>query len=181
MYSVVWSIPRSRPFLGHHYLVYIFSLSDLCLGVEKKILKKLCIFTVWLICPPFSTRTPAPGVHNAFSLYDLYGHAPSTRTPALGFMKFTSLVDPPWSSLIIHLVLSEPKKEIHHIPYGCYIPNLVNISSVVLEKVLTHDVQYDGRQPTHSNNSPESLRWPKQYKGKICMSRFHPNHKQNNA
>ena len=26
-----------RPFLGHHY--YIFNLSDLCLGVKKKIFK----------------------------------------------------------------------------------------------------------------------------------------------
>ena len=31
------------PFHGHHY--YILSLSDLCLGVEKKILKRI-IFTI---------------------------------------------------------------------------------------------------------------------------------------
>ena len=30
-----------RPFLGHHYRYYILSLSDLCLGVEKKIFKEL--------------------------------------------------------------------------------------------------------------------------------------------
>ena len=39
-----------RPLLGHHY--YILSLSDLCMGGKKKIFKR----------------------HNAFSLYDLYGH-----------------------------------------------------------------------------------------------------------
>ena len=31
-----------RPFLGHHY--YILSLSDLCLGVEKKICKEIMYF-----------------------------------------------------------------------------------------------------------------------------------------
>ena len=38
------------PFLGHHY--YTLSLSDLCLGVEKKIFKR----------------------NNVFSPYNLYGH-----------------------------------------------------------------------------------------------------------
>ena len=33
-----------RPFLSHHY--YILGLSDLCLGIEKKIVKKLCSFTM---------------------------------------------------------------------------------------------------------------------------------------
>ena len=31
-----------RPFLGHHY--YILGLSDLCLGVEKKIFKEIMHF-----------------------------------------------------------------------------------------------------------------------------------------
>ena len=39
------------PFLGHHY--YILNLSDLCVGVKKKTLKR----------------------NYAFSLHDLYGHA----------------------------------------------------------------------------------------------------------
>ena len=45
------------------------------------------------------------------------------------------------------------------LPYRCYIPNLVRIGPVVSEeKMLTHD----GRRqtPTHSNRSPEWLRWP---------------------
>ena len=33
-----------RPFLGHHY--YIHGLSDLCLGVEKKIFKDIQQFTL---------------------------------------------------------------------------------------------------------------------------------------
>ena len=41
-------------FLGHHYLK--LRLSDLCLGVEKKILKE-CIFTIWLIWPYLSARS----------------------------------------------------------------------------------------------------------------------------
>ena len=31
-----------RPFLGHHY--YILGLSDLCLGIEKKIFKEIMHF-----------------------------------------------------------------------------------------------------------------------------------------
>ena len=31
-----------RPFLGHHY--YILSLSDQCLGVEKKVFKEIMHF-----------------------------------------------------------------------------------------------------------------------------------------
>ena len=60
-----------RPFIGHHY--NILGLSDLCLGVKKKIFKE----------------------KNAFSLYDLH---PGTRTPAPGVMKFTIFVEP---SLVI--------------------------------------------------------------------------------
>ena len=33
---------KRRPFLGHHY--YIISLSDVCLGVEKKIFKEINCF-----------------------------------------------------------------------------------------------------------------------------------------
>ena len=49
-----------RPFLGHDY--YILSLSDLCLGVEKKIFKK----------------------NYAFSPYDLYGHTLAQEPMAQG-------------------------------------------------------------------------------------------------
>ena len=61
-----------KPYLGHHY--YIFSLSDLCIR-RKKIFKR----------------------NNAFSLFDLYGHA-AAQEPRPGVMKFTSWVDP---SLVI--------------------------------------------------------------------------------
>ena len=33
-----------RSFLGHHYYMYLLSLSDLCLGVEKKICKEIMHF-----------------------------------------------------------------------------------------------------------------------------------------
>ena len=42
-------------------------------------------------------------INNAFSIYDLDGHALSTRTPALGVMKFTILED---LSLVIITVYS---------------------------------------------------------------------------
>ena len=48
------------PFLGHHY--YILGLSDQCLRVEKNIFKEI----------------------NAFSLYDLYGHALTQEPQPLG-------------------------------------------------------------------------------------------------
>ena len=45
-----------RPFVDHHY--YIPSLSDLCLGIKKKILKEI------IHLPRPSTKIPAPGVMN---------------------------------------------------------------------------------------------------------------------
>ena len=55
-----------RPFHDHHY--YILGLSDLRLGVEKNIFKEIIIFTTW---QRTSTRTPAPGVIKFTSLEDL--------------------------------------------------------------------------------------------------------------
>ena len=69
-----------RPFLC--YLYYILILSDLCQQVEKKIfLKKLCIYTMYLIQLHPSTRTPAPEV-----------------------MKFTIVVDPSLVIINVHLI-----------------------------------------------------------------------------
>ena len=45
-------------FLDHHY--YIFNLSDLCLGIKKKIFKEIMHFH-----------------YMTFSLDDLYGHPPA--------------------------------------------------------------------------------------------------------
>ena len=54
-----------RPFLGHHYC--ILSLSDLCLGIEKK------IFISHMATP--CTRTAAPGVMKVFILVQPFlGH-----------------------------------------------------------------------------------------------------------
>ena len=69
-----------RPFLGYHY--YILCLSDLCLGVEKKILKEIMQFYyIRLIWP-----------------------RPSTRTPALGVIKVNILVDPSLVIITIYFV-----------------------------------------------------------------------------
>ena len=43
-------------------LQFILCLSDLSLRVKRKILKKLCIFTIWLNYERASTRILAPGV-----------------------------------------------------------------------------------------------------------------------
>ena len=95
-----------RPFLGHHY--YIISLSDLCLGAEKKIFKEIMHFHYMTYKATPSIRTPAPGVmkftifgrpflgHHYytlslsdlclgfFSLYDLSGHTLAHKPLALG-------------------------------------------------------------------------------------------------
>ena len=67
-----------RPYHGHHN--NILSLSVLCLGVEK-ISKEIKHF------------------HNM-----TYIAIPPTRTPALGVMKFTLVVDPSLVIITIHLV-----------------------------------------------------------------------------
>ena len=59
------------------------------------------------------------------------------------------------------------------LPYRCYIPNLVKIGSVVLEKKLTDDARR--QTPTHSNRSPEWLRWPKK-RQKLNHSTLFPPH-----
>ena len=68
-----------RPFLVHHY--YIHSLSDLCLGVEKKIFKEIIHFHHVTFMTTSQPRIPAPEV-----------------------MKFTILVDPPLVSITTYLV-----------------------------------------------------------------------------
>ena len=45
-----------RHFLDHH--CYLLSLSDVCMGVEKKILKEIIHFH-YMIWPHPSTKTPA--------------------------------------------------------------------------------------------------------------------------
>ena len=55
-----------RPFFGHHY--YLLSLSDLCLGVKKKIFKGIMHFHyITLIWPCPSKRNPYPGGHEIYN------------------------------------------------------------------------------------------------------------------
>ena len=56
------------PFVGYHY--YILSLSDVCLGIEKKIFKRNIAFS-----------------------YDLYGHTLAQEPLTPRDMKFTILLD----------------------------------------------------------------------------------------
>ena len=44
------------PFLGHYFYIHILSLSDLCLGVEKKILKEIMQL---ISCARFKRRRSA--------------------------------------------------------------------------------------------------------------------------
>ena len=55
-----------RPFLGHHYST--FSLSDLCLGVEKKIFKESVHFHYMTIMTTSWYKIPYPGGHIIYNL-----------------------------------------------------------------------------------------------------------------
>ena len=70
-----------RPFLSHRY--FILSLSDICMGVEKKIFKEVMHFHY---------------------MTSLYGHALAKKKPDPGVMKFTILVDPSLVIITIYLV-----------------------------------------------------------------------------
>ena len=55
-----------RPFLGHHY--YILSLSNLCLGVEKKIFKeKMHFHYMTYMATPYH-KNPCPGSPEIYNL-----------------------------------------------------------------------------------------------------------------
>ena len=52
-----------RPFLGHPYNTYILGLSDLCLGVEKKIFKEILQFQ-YITCMAMPLhKKPCPRGH----------------------------------------------------------------------------------------------------------------------
>ena len=76
-----------RPFLG--YRLYTFSLSDLCLGVEKKILNEimhfhLVIITIYLVCRNLW--------ENIFKeIHKFYPFYPKIISNERGVMKFTCL------------------------------------------------------------------------------------------
>ena len=68
-----------RPLLGHYY---ILCLSDICLGVEKKIAKN----------------------NNAFSLFDIYDHTLAQEPLSQGSWNLQFLVDPPLVIITKYLV-----------------------------------------------------------------------------
>ena len=109
-----------RPFLGHHYC--ILSLSDICMGVEQTILKQIMHFHFMTYIATPKHKNPALGYeiyifdrpllghhYDKLGLFDLcqgvkkkifteimhvhYMTYLATRTPALGVMKFTILID----------------------------------------------------------------------------------------
>ena len=54
-----------RPFLGHYY--YIFGLSDLCLGVEKKIFKEIMHFYYMTYMATPWHKNPCPWGHEIYN------------------------------------------------------------------------------------------------------------------
>ena len=109
--------------------------------------KKYCIFTIWL-CP--STRTLPCGSRKIFSEIHL-------------FYTFYPTITSPWGGASWDLLFLVPSP---------YIPNLVKIGPVVLEKkMLTETYDARRRTPTHSNRSFEWLRWPKKPQWSLkCLS-----------
>ena len=55
-----------RPFLGHHY--FILTLSDICLGVEKKIFRELMYFhyITYMVTP--QSKNPCPWGHEMYNI-----------------------------------------------------------------------------------------------------------------
>ena len=39
--GLIWIYNFGTPFLGHHYYILVLGLSDLCLGLEKKIVREI--------------------------------------------------------------------------------------------------------------------------------------------
>ena len=85
-----------RPFLGHHNI--ILSLSDLCLGVEKKIFKEIMHFHyryILLIWPRPSIRTPTLNflcsLHIWVSFLKIYGFNDYNKFKFLAWKQLTCL------------------------------------------------------------------------------------------
>ena len=92
------------------------SMSDLCLGVGRRFWKKSCIFTVWLLCPRPSTRTPAPEV-----------------------MKSTIWVDPSLVIITISDLCLRVEKKIFNSPES--LSHCHGLASVVVRRPLTSSSQ----------------------------------------
>ena len=154
-----------RNILGHHF--YILSLSAPFLGVEEKILIEILHFHLMTYVAPPQHQTPAPRVR-----------------------KLIILVDSSWVIITIYLnVWSMPgflKKYINFTHYLKLPPLGVRVMKFTISWLLSLQMLHtkfgkdwlsnsweknvngrrtteDGwrRTPTHSNRSPEWLRWPK--------------------
>ena len=113
-----------RLILGHYY--YSLSLSDLCLEVETKILKRI--------------------MHFYYMTYNYLAIPRYKNSFTGGVMKFTTLVDLSMVIFTMHLVCLNHTPILP--PFGvvamkflffslssrCYIPNLLKISSIVYER-----------------------------------------------
>ena len=85
-----------RPFLGYNY--YIYSLSDICMGVKKKIFKEIMYFH-----------------------YMTYMTKPEHKNPGPGVTNFRILVDPSLVIITIYLVCLIYKKIFKEIMYFYYV------------------------------------------------------------
>ena len=126
---------------------------------------KQCIFTMWLIWPHPSTKSPAPGswklpLCRPFIGHHYYKHSLSNL--CLGVNKiFKEIMHFYTFYPKITSPLGEGSWNLQFpvsLPYRCYV--------VLEKKMLTHDARRTTnderrRTPTHSNRSPEWLRWPK--------------------
>ena len=59
-----WNLQFWKTLLGHHYYIHALGLSDLCLGVEKKIFKEIMYLHHMTYMETPLHKTPYPGIHD---------------------------------------------------------------------------------------------------------------------
>ena len=122
-----------RLFLDHHY--YTLSLSDLCLGVEKRILNDIMHFSVpvYDLCPRGHEiqNFGRPFLSHHYNILDF-------SDPCLGvaIKKIFRKIHQFYPKVLFPLIRFGVS-----LPCRCYISNLVKIGPVVLQEMFMHDAQ----------------------------------------
>ena len=145
----------SRPFLGQHY--YILGLSNLCLGVERKIFKEMMHFKYKTYRATPQNKNPCPRGHEIYNFGKPFFFIITTQLVCLIYTwEQRRLFKEIQQVYTFYLKITSPLnlQFLVPLPYRCYLPTVVKIGPDVLEKkMLTHDARR--RTPTHSNMLPE--------------------------
>ena len=133
------------------------------MGAKKKIWKEIMHFHYLTYMATPERKNPCPGGHEIYNIGRLF----------LGHHYYTLILSEPWPWVEKKIFLPQNYlfwgwggswnlQNLVSLPYRCYIPNLVKIGPVVLEKKMLTD---DGRRTTHDDGRQpiEWLRWPKNF------------------